>query len=239
MNELSAITEEQVYQWLRAHPEFFRDHSDLLPSAITASGRVLSLENGKLDHLQRQNDLIREQLDGMLERIRRNEEIYHTFHTVQMGVIGARDLVTLVKAATAALERAFDISRVTLAFSDRQDGFGVAWESRPEELDDRVFIVSQAILDPLMGTADAAVIRIGNEGSSHRQHFFGTHAPAIRSEALVPLCLQIDGSRQLMGSLNMGGTVPSRFIPSYSTDLVQDLSDVIALCLQKIVPPAA
>ncbi|MBF0137164.1 MAG: DUF484 family protein [Magnetococcus sp. DMHC-1] len=235
MSELSAITDEQVYQWLREHPDFFRTHADLLPSAITASGRVLSLENGKLDHLQRQNEHIREQLDGMLERIRRNEEIYHAIHTVQMGLIDATSLVALVKAATTALEHAFDISRVTLAFSDREDGFGITRDNRPAELNDRLFIIDHAVLNQLMGESRSAVIRIGMEGSANRHLFFGTHSPSIRSEALVPLCTRSHGKHKIVGSLNMGGTIPSRFLPSYSTDLVQDLSEVIALCLEKML----
>ncbi|MBF0175988.1 MAG: DUF484 family protein [Magnetococcales bacterium] len=239
MSDHSTITEYQVDRWLRENPDFFRTHADLLPAAITASGRVLSLESGKLDHLQRQNEQIREQLDGMLERVRRNEEIYRTLHTIQVGLIGARTLFQLVKAATSALELAFDISRVTLALSDCAEGFGLTLENRPPELADRVFVVSQAVLNQMLGDGRSTIIRIGMEGGGNRHLFFGTHTPSIRSEALVPLSLTTGGSRKLLGSLNLGGTIPSRFIPSYSTDLVQDLSEVIALCLKRMLPSGA
>nr|CAX83934.1 conserved uncharacterized protein [uncultured bacterium] len=235
MDHPPTLDPEHVYHWLREHPTFFQDHPDLLPSAITASGRVFSIEAGKLDQLRRQNEQTREQLEEMMQRIRHNEEIYHAFHRVQMALLNAGELAELVRAATAGLEETFAISRVTIALCDGPEGLGLTRERRPFVLEDRLFLLDAASIAQALGSPPQPVIRVGQEGAN-RHLFFGSRGGEIRSEALIPLVMRSGEEVRLLGSLNLGGTVPNRFLPHYSTDLVQDLADVITLCLRKMIP---
>ncbi|MEO5378572.1 MAG: DUF484 family protein [Magnetococcus sp. DMHC-6] len=229
------FTEEQVRNWLLVHPDFFSRHADLLPSAITASGRILSLEAGQLDRLRGQNEQLQLQLEQMLERIRRNEEIYHTFHSLQIRMITAPNPLELIRTISEEIENNFDIHRVTVTFSDRSDGFIKLFQNLGPQnnCDNRLFTIPHATLLETFGTDGNTVIRVGHE-NKNRTQFFGLEHPVIRSEALIPLLVnsQSGGEQShLMGSLNLGGRTPSRFLPSDSTDLLYDLATVLATIL--------
>ena len=230
----------QVSDWLRAHPEFFGQHPDLLPAAINASGKVLSLEAGQLRQLRRMNDEMRDNLEAMLSRIRRNEEIYHVFHAIQTRMILADDPRDLIVSTTRDLEKSLDLHRVTVTLSDREGalcallGEATAAGSNPAG---KVTLLDHAQLTKILGRTGLPVIRIGQEGGN-RHLFFGSCHDNIRSEALVPLFSEPlsaqGGGGRLVGSLNLGSGIPNRFLPNDSSDLVRHLADVLGVCLMRM-----
>lgn len=239
MNDTLSLDEAQVLAWLQKHPAFFASHPELLPAAIQASGKILSLEAGQLNKLRRQNDQLREKLDGILARIRRNEEIYRAFHAIQMQLIAAAPW-PMVAIATRESEILFSIQRVTVSLSDRESALVRLFQQDPPptDLENRVFVLPHDTLLQTLGEGHAPIIRIGLEGRS-RHLYFGPTAPTIRSEALVPLhnpTGNTDQTPRLIGSLNLGGAAPNRFLPSDSTDLLQDLADILGLCLARLAP---
>ncbi|MBF0587795.1 MAG: DUF484 family protein [Magnetococcales bacterium] len=238
MERENLLTEERVRAWLMAHDDFFSRHSDLLPEAIQASGRVLSLEAGQLNRLRDQSNQIQGQLDGMIHRIQHNESIYQAFHSVQMDFMRVRDYAGRLKAAAKGLEQTFEISRVTVALAEeaREMLPGPLASGVPDALQDRLFLLCDRQFSELFGRDGRVVIRMGLERDRDGR-FFGAHENMIRSEALVPLRLvDDDGGIRIVGSLNMGGASPSRFLPSFATDLVQNLADILTLNLQQAVP---
>ncbi|MBF0371280.1 MAG: DUF484 family protein [Magnetococcales bacterium] len=243
MDNKSDLTEEQIRNWLQEHPDFFSHNPEILPAAISASGKVLSLEAGQLNQLRKKNEQLQERIDGMLERIRRNEEIYQSFHTISVRLITAPDPLALMNAAVANLEEMFHIHRVSVTLSDRSDGFANLFGNPREQADlkERLFIRKHADLARVFGNSSKASIRIGMEVGD-RDLFFGPTQEGIRSEALVPLLADspeenipegCTNEPKLMGSLNLGGTTPTRFLPSDSTDLLSDLATVFSHCLKK------
>lgn len=240
MNDPLSTEETQVLVWLQEHPEFFTHHPELLPSAIQASGKILSLEAGQLNHLRRQNDQLRDNLDTILERIRRNEKIYRAFHAIQMRLIMAPDPWAMISIATQEAEELFNIQRVTVSISANEKSLVPLFqqETPPDDLKERLFILEQDMLLQTLGSGGAPIIRVGLEGAN-RPLYFGSTAPTIRSEALVPLYVPSDDTQKprLIGSLNLGGATPSRFLPSDATDLLQDLADMFGLCLLRFAQP--
>lgn len=236
MNDPLSLNETQVLVWLQEHQDFFTHHPELLPSAIQASGKILSLEAGQLHHLRRQNDQLREKLDTILERIRRNEEIYRAFHAIQMRLIMALDPWSMISIATQESENLFNIQRVTISLSASENLLVPLFrqETPADDLKERLFILEPNVLMQTLGSGGAPIIRVGLEGAN-RHLYFGSTAPTIRSEALVPLYVPSDDhpKSRIIGSLNLGGATPSRFLPSDATDLLQDLADVFGLCLHR------
>lgn len=231
------MTEAEVVDWLAGHPEFFLRHPEMLAANLLDAeapqvNNIISLPEAELTQLRRKNQELREQLAGMLERIRRNEEIYQAFHRVQVAMIRAGDAEELIRVATGELEQAFAIRQVTVVLSDRfawpAPGEG-AWRvcGVPEGIRNRCWCLDHVILTEELGTTGRCVVRVGLEGT-RRESFFGEASPDIRSEALVPLFQ--DGA--LIGSLNLGGRIPSRFLPGNATDLVENLAEVLAVCLR-------
>ncbi|MBF0295837.1 MAG: DUF484 family protein [Magnetococcales bacterium] len=235
------LTPEQVRHWLAANPRFFDLYPELLPAAISASGKVLSLEAGQLNALRRRNDQLSQDLDAMLERIRRNEGIYTAFHDIQVQLMTASAPWEMLMAATWKPERLFDIHRATVTISSRATELLALFATPPnqEEARERLFPIEHKLLVETFRDSPRPVIRVGLEGKN-RDLFFGTIAHEIRSEALVPLYSRPDaGANSLIGSLNLGGQTPNRFLPSDSTDLLRDLADILGLCLARLSPMLA
>lgn len=231
------LNEEQVYNWLKNRPDFFNDNPDLLPAAITASGKVLSLESGQLQHLQKQNEQLKDRLDGIIERINRNDEIHQTFHAIQIKMLTSETAQALIKVATEASEDLFSISRITVAINGAAPDISSLFNTSEEDvLHERLFTIDEKEFTSTINNHPAPTIRVGLEGNN-RHLFFGSHSNNIRSEALVPLFSNPDHRSKdvrLIGSLNLGDGSPSRFLPSDSTDLLRDLADVLGLCLHRL-----
>ncbi|NGZ05427.1 MAG: DUF484 family protein [Magnetococcales bacterium] len=230
------LSPELVRSWLQAHPEFFDANPDLLPAAITASGKVLSLEAGQLNTLRQKNEQLSLKLDGMLERIRRNERIHAAFHQIEVQLVTAQNGLELLQCATHDLEQLFGIHRATIALSSRFPALIHLFDAHkiPPELGDRVFTLDHKVLLDTLRDSPHPVIRVGQEGTN-RERFFGAASPSIRSEALVPLFAHPEsGPEGLIGSYNLGGATPSRFLPSDATDLLRDLADILGLCLSRL-----
>ncbi len=243
MNTIPPLEDLQVLAWLQQNPDFLAKHAGQFPvSATHASGNVLSLEAGQLNHLRRQNDQLREKLDAILNRLLRNEEIYRAFHTIQTRLIMATAPWTVIAIATQEPENLFNIQRVTVSLSAQESAVvGLFRQGPPSELlEDRLFVLDHARLVQTLGEGSAPVIRVGREGKN-KPLYFGPVASTIRSEALVPLYAPEDDAhphRRLIGSLNLGGETPNRFLPSDATDLLQDLANVFTLCLMRMTHDA-
>ncbi|MBF0627337.1 MAG: DUF484 family protein [Magnetococcales bacterium] len=233
---LADLSPELIRRWLQDHPEFFDHNPDLLPAAITASGKVLSLEAGQLNTLRQKNEQLSTKLDGMLERVRRNERIHAAFHQIEVHLVTAPDPLELLRVATRDPERLFGIHRATVALSTRHPALLTLFASvaSDPEVEDRLFPIDHKRLTETLRDAPHPVIRVGQEGNN-RALFFGAAAPHIRSEALVPLYAHPDsGPNGLIGSFNLGGETPNRFLPSDATDLLRDLADILGLCLSRL-----
>lgn len=238
MTTENGLTEDAVLEWLQGQPEFFIRHPELLAANLEPEDTVIPMEVGELQWLRRQNKELRVNLAGMLERIRQNEEIYRIFHAIAITMIHAESLTELINGLAVRMEKAFAIDRVSVALGDDPatpggkilamlPGAGLPGEMA-EGLGQRLFFPGQGVLQEALGSSGQCIIRIGREGAN-RQLFFGSASDDIRSEALVPLLH--DGS--LIGSLNLGARVPSRFLPSHATDLVSNLAEVLTICLCK------
>ncbi|MBF0454875.1 MAG: DUF484 family protein [Magnetococcales bacterium] len=231
------MEEDQVCSWLKDHPDFFTTYPDLLPAAILASGKVLSLEAGQLKRLQQQNEQLKERLDGILDRIQRNDEIHQSFHAIQIKLLTAETPRNFLLAATYAPEKHFSIGRITIAINRSEKKIVHLFKNQSDELpEDRLFLVDESELSSTLNTPPTPSIRVGLEGNN-RQLFFGPHTDKIRSEALIPLFSHPDPQHKesrLIGALNLGDPSPSRFLPSDSTELLQDLANVLGLCLNRL-----
>ncbi len=232
LSDQEELEEDRIAAWLRDKPNFFNRHSDLLPAAI--SGKVLSLEAGQLNQLRRQNEQLRNNLDDMLARIRRNEDIFRHFYVTQVGMITADSPAALLREATESSEKQFKVFRITVAISDREEGLNALLAPLMRQEESRITTIKHNDLFNIFGKSGDPVIRIGREGHS-RHILFGRVTTTVRSEALIPLYIRqnanSDHTPRLIGSLNLGGDTLNRFLPSDATDLLRDMADIFTISL--------
>lgn len=225
------MTREQVRRWLERNPDFFQHHPEILLNGVE-KGRVIPMELGELAYLRKERKHLHNQIQTILDRARQNEEIHRAFHTIMVQMISASDLEGLIRGVTGNLEVAFNLRRVTVTVCPARMG---AVEVGPV-LQERLLLLDEETMQGTFSQKSRAVIRIGQEGYN-RQRFFGENCLHIRSEVLIPVGhAALPGFSGAIGSLNLGADKPSRFLPSQSTDLLQDLADILAICLLKMIP---
>ncbi|MBF0613151.1 MAG: DUF484 family protein [Magnetococcales bacterium] len=223
------MTKDQVRRWLEKNPNFFVQHPEVLLQG-SERGQVIPMDLGELAYLRKERKYLQNQIQAMMDRARHNEEIHRAFHTTMIHMVAANDLDSLLQGIIRDLEVAFQLKRVTVSLVVARIGKRATALNHPS-----LTLVEEKTFKATFGSKNKPVIRIGQEGFN-RQDFFGDHCEQIRSEILLPMGRSgLTGFTQPVGSLNLGAEKPTRFLPSHSTDLLQDLADILALCLQKIL----
>ena len=181
------------------------------------------------NHLQAENDLLRQQLEALLHEARQNEDKMRRFDQLQRQLIGADSLLDLIHLLLSEYKLAFGVEFVTLALVDRKYEITRILENEfghKAPCSGLTLLQSPATLEILYGGKRDPCL--GAFDTLHHQAFFDTPPGAIASVALLPLARH----GELIGSLHLGSANPDRYIASCGTDFLERLSEIIAICLE-------
>ncbi|MBF0621878.1 MAG: DUF484 family protein [Magnetococcales bacterium] len=239
MDQDFVITSQHVHAWLNDHPE---DLQTLVNTHSSQKNTVISMADGELGLLRRQNYELQERLQEVISRLRRNEEIYQHFRKVRNRMILARNTASLILALAEGLQRDFKLEGVSISLDQHLKKLPVIKKAHKNpRCKNLLFFIAGRELKRTLPKDGRPVVRIGLEGTN-RALFFGELASGIRSEVLTPLAseaflpsLKDMGWPTPPGSLNLGGAMPTRFLPGYATDLLRDLADIFLLCLIRLI----
>ncbi len=97
----AALTSEQVATYLRANPEFFVQHEELLAdlSLPHQSGKAISLVERQVSLLRDRGIEARQKLNNLLENARNNDQLFDTTRNLVLALLNARN-VTEIAAVT-------------------------------------------------------------------------------------------------------------------------------------------
>ena len=108
--------EREVVKYLRAHPDFFARHDELLSTLHISHGI-----GGAVSLIQRQVEVLRGQVDAlnrrereMHELARENEHLHGKLHRFTLSMIGARSLSDVMARLRAFLETEFKLELVVI-----------------------------------------------------------------------------------------------------------------------------
>ncbi len=184
----------------------------------SAAGSALGLAA-----LQAENQRLRTQLDAMLREARLNQEKMRRFDELERRVIAAPSLAALIDTLLVDYKTLFDLDAVTLALLDPE--YEVARILGPVEqtVDGLIFLDDEEPLQALYaGTARPQL-------AAYCDHAF------LFEEVSVPLAcvalLPLLHHGRYIGSLNLGSRDPQRFVPGSSTDFLERLAALVAVCL--------
>jgi hypothetical protein len=92
------ITEEQVVGYLRAHPEFFLSHDDLLREITIPhnSGQAISLVERQVHVFREQRDQLRKELGHLVAIARDNDRFFEKSKRLLMNLLEAKSLEEVV-----------------------------------------------------------------------------------------------------------------------------------------------
>ena len=223
----NALSTEQVAEFLRAHPDFFEQHVDVLLNINVAhphGGRTVSIPERQLIATREKVKLLETKLAELIHFGEENDALSEKIHGLSLRLIDCTTLDQSIDTVYLDLLDNFQVPHVAVRFWD----VAVPDAASPE---------FQAVGAELSRFVDAMKEPYcGSHPVYETNHWFGEHAPHLKSYALVPL-----RAGQTFGLLLMASENAERFYADMGTVFLTQIGDVLAHCLARrlnLVPAA-
>jgi len=202
-----------VERFLKANPQFFDEHPQLLESIYVPhphGGRAIPLVERQLLGLREKVRLLEAKLDELVRFGEDNDAIGEKVHRLSLALLGAKDFAATAHALYFHLREDFAVPHVALRVWGRSllDG---TLEGSPVD----------APLRDLAETMGAP--RCGPAAGSPFLPLFREAQEHIRSMALVPL-----GQTRVIGLLAFGSEDPQRFFEDMGTLYLRRIGELTA-----------
>jgi uncharacterized protein YigA (DUF484 family) len=196
-----------VAAYLARHRDFLVRHPELIPALEVPHGA-----HGAVSLLERQAEMLREQLDTerrrlahLVARAHEYEQIAQRVHELTLQLIVARDMDTACVALQEALRGEFNAEAVALKLF-------------PTDSD---ALATDPVVNAFIGFVDRDRVLCGPLRPEQAVTLFDDVDMIIRSAALVPL-----RTHDRTGVLAIGSTDPHRFSSDMGTDLLERLGAI-------------
>jgi uncharacterized protein YigA (DUF484 family) len=213
--ELSA---DDVANFLRANPDFFESHVDVLLGINVAhphGGRTVSIPERQLIATREKVKLLEGKLAELLKFGEENDHLSERIHTLLLKLVDCRDADAVIDTLFLELIDGFAVPHVALRLWDvgpmRETP---EFQDVPAEL--RAFV--EAMKTPYCGSHPVYETHL----------WFGEHAPHLKSYAMVGLKSSQGHS---MGMLLMASESATRFYADMGTVFLTRIGEVLAHCL--------
>lgn len=185
-----------------------------------------------------ENESLRARMAYLLEQAERNHEIMCRHQAFDLEIVGSDSFPSLVGTIFRSLPAICELDIVTLSLVDEDADIhtvmhklGVNFDAFPHLL----FVESSAALGFVPSRNELFTgppkPMLGPYHTAAHQAFFPSPPAGMQSIALVPLLR----NKRLIGSLNLGSTDASRFMPGMGTDFVEHMASIIAICLENVI----
>lgn len=213
------LTSEQVAEFLRANPSFFEHQPDILLNLQVPhphGGRTVSISERQLVATREKVKFLESKLAELIQYGEENDQLSDKVHWLAMRLIACDTLETLIDTLYLELLDHFNVPHVAVRFwgVERPAHAGPEFTELGPEL--RQFV--EAMSTPYCG----------HHPVYETQHWFGEHAPHLKSYAMVPLKWQKSFGVLLMASENS-----ERFYPEMGTLYLKRISDLFSACLAR------
>ncbi|MDQ5768510.1 DUF484 family protein [Thiothrix subterranea] len=220
-----SISAEQVAAWLRHHPNFFREHEDVLDGLsiphLHTGGAVSLLER----LVQRQRDQYRElqeRQSDMLKAARDSEHVIARLHHLALELMTCDSLDDVVGTCNHMLRGDFKADNVVL----RLIGHGRTRNGLHFIDPDDKYLKQLATLfrkrQPVCGRLRPR----------QQMFLFGDEGASIKSAVLIPLF-----EAREIGVLALGSENEARFYPGMGTLFIGQLGGLVARALARYLEP--
>ncbi|MDR2877159.1 MAG: DUF484 family protein [Chromatiales bacterium] len=227
------IGADDVEQYLRNHPEFFSERSELLREITLphATGGAVSLVERQVAALREQNRGYRRQLQQLMDVARSNDELLGRLQQLTLRILDGATLADALTALEESLRADFNADAAGLQFftSGELPAYGP-----------RAFLrISAKPTSATTGELRRLLVGVqpicGRLKGEQLAELFGEHASVISSTALLPLTVR----GRLIGALAIGSHSADRFNPDMGTTYLRHLCELIAHRLAPFVPEDA
>jgi uncharacterized protein len=218
-NVANALNAEQVAEFLRAEPDFFERHVELLLNINVAhphGGRTVSIPERQLIATREKVRLLEGKLAELIQFGEENDALSDKIHALSLRMIDCTAFDQLIDTLYLDLLDNFHVPHVALRF----------WDVAPPEAPTPEF---QSVSSELMQfVAAMKTPYCGSHPVYETNLWFGEHAPHLKSYALVPL-----KTDRAFGLLLMASENAERFYADMGTMFLTRIGDVLAHCLAR------
>jgi uncharacterized protein len=220
------LSEDQISDYLRQHPDFFERHPALLTSLYLphASGAAVSLVERQVSVLRQKDVKLERQLKDLIDVARANDVLAAKIHALALQLLGAADLDTTVGAVEEAVRSGFGADQSLLVVFGEPDDFSQVARGRFF----RAIHREDPELKPFSTFLASSNPRCGQARDTQLEFLFRDDAGDIGSVALVPL-----GEKSETGFLAIGSADSHRFHPGMSMDFLARVGDLVAAALAR------
>lgn len=215
----NALSAEQVAEFLRAEPDFFEQHVDVLLNINVAhphGGRTVSIPERQLIATREKVRLLEGKLAELIQFGEENDALSDKIHALSLKLIDCAAFDQLIDTLYLDLLDNFQVPHVAVRF----------WDVVPPDAPTPEF---QAVSAEVMQFVDAMKTPYcGSHPVYETNLWFGEHAPHLKSYALVPL-----KSGRTFGMLLMASENAERFYADMGTMFLTRIGDVLAHCLAR------
>jgi len=211
--------EEQIAEYIIAHPDFFTRHADALAAIDIPhpTGDAISLIERQVRTLREQSLNYRRQLEELVTVARENDALAKRLHRLTLALIETCSFDEVLNTLQDELREQFKADSVEMKLFASEQLEAHAHEPGPALFSD---FLKRA--RPNCGQLDKAQL----------EYLFGPQAGETGSAALIPLT-----APPLAGVLAIGSRDPQRFHEGKSVDFLQRLAEVVSATLQAASSP--
>lgn len=214
----------EVASYLKSHPEFFEQYSELLSRIHIPSphgGRAISITERQIGNLRERVKQLEAKMAELIRFGEENDAIGGKIHRLSVALQGATDLAGGLRILYDRLGDDFAVPHVVI----RLWGVGVD-DSSPEfaAVDSGIKVFAAASQYPYCGPARG----------QHAVAWLGEHAEHVRSVAQVPLREGGRGDGACVGLLLLASEEQQRFYPEMGTLFLQQIGEIAAAAIGRL-----
>ncbi|HEX5649837.1 MAG TPA: DUF484 family protein [Steroidobacteraceae bacterium] len=222
IRESSLLAEDQVADYLLAHPEFFERHGAVLGRLKLPHQRgsaAISLVERQVLVLRDKHAVLEKKLHELIENGRANDAISERVHRLTRRLLRARDVAGVITALETSLREDFGASRWVLLATDPALA-PLAQLGNPHV---RIVPRGSPELRIFESFFESARPRSGQIRDTQREYLFGGDGSQVGSTVLIPLA-----DRAGLGLLAIASHDTERYLPTMSTDYLVRIGEIVA-----------
>jgi uncharacterized protein YigA (DUF484 family) len=215
------LAEDQIADFLVAHPDFFERHGAVLARIKLPHQRgsaAISLVERQVLVLRDKHTVLERKLQELIENGRANDAISDRVHRLTRRLLRARDAAGVLAALETSLREDFGASRwVLLAIDPAAASLGTLQSTHV-----RIVPRGSPELKIFETFFESGRPRSGQIRDTQREYLFGGEGSQVGSTVLVPL-----GDRGSLGILAIASHDTERYLPTMSTDYLVRIGEIV------------
>ena len=216
-----AVDIKEVRSFLRNHPDFFDNNSDILETMVIhhKTDGAISIVERHLQKLQEKNKLLNEKLNHLIENADQNQKIFESVMTLTLKMLSAHDLKSFLDILSDSFKNDFKLEFYSLILFDEDISV------------DHPIVVStsQIELEEKIPRLTSLKEPIGGQFSSEDFYSLFNHSDQINNSAAICKI----GQEIPLGFLAIGSSDHTVYHESDSRYFLSHLSNLISQSLVK------